>query len=424
MPTHPNDPEQTARFHNAARDAIRDAMETLRVNRSAAPAGPEAYTPRRSTDLTAPPAPPLRRMVLVDRGDGALEWRDPEAMTIAGGSRRSFEDVAAGVRNVADVPVEVLEPNKILEKLIEWDNLLTPAQGLRRWSKVAGFEPIPAAPCVTTDPNGSEGKILLFVHGTFSNSEAIFSQLDRVETDTGFLEWANTKYEHILTFDHPTMSVSPVLNALDLTRLLADVTSPVDVICHSRGGLVVRWWLEAFGGAKTGARRAVFLASPLGGTSLASPARLRDALDLFTTVGTYLKDAGAVASAFLPFVTIAVGLMQIFVSVTGVVANTPLADLFFNAVPGLGAMSRVGNNTELDRLRSGTGSLPPYFSIYSDFQMEMAGWRFWRLFQNPGAAHGQLGRKPDLRAGQRPRRQQSCFDRAIQRQGYTAGPRD
>jgi hypothetical protein len=174
-----------------------------------------------------------------------------------------------------------------------------------------------------------------------------------------------------------------VLNALDLARLFADVSTPVDVICHSRGGLVVRWWLEAFGGAKIGPRRAVFVASPLGGTSLASPVRLRDALNLFTTVGSYLKEVGEIASVFAPFMTIAVGMMQVFVSVTGLVANSPLADLFFNAVPGLGAMSRVGNNTELARLQGGSLSLPPYFAVYSDFQMERAGWRFWRLFQNP-----------------------------------------
>jgi len=188
---------------------------------------------------------------------------------------------------------------------------------------------------------------------------------------------------HVLTFDHPTISVSPVLNALDLARLFADANGPVHVICHSRGGLVVRWWLEAFGGAKVGPRRVVFVASPLGGTSLASPARLRDAFNLFTAVGSYFRDAGEIASVFTPFATIAVGMMQVFVSVTGTVANSPLADLFFNAVPGLGSMSRVGNNTELARLQSGNPMLPHYFAVYSDFQMEKAGWRFWRLFQNP-----------------------------------------
>jgi hypothetical protein len=383
MSTGPTDSGEIARLHNSAREAIREAMKTLKISETVVPSGTEAYTPRRSADPDLPPAPPVRRMVLVDRGDGALEWRDPEPTAPASLPRRSFDDLAAGTRNVAEVPVEILEPNKILEKLIDWDNQLTPSQGLRRWTGTNGFEPIAAVPSVQTNPDGSPGKILLIVHGTFSNSEAIFNQLAQVETDSQFLAWAASKYQHILTFDHPTISVSPVLNALDLTRLFADVATPVDVICHSRGGLVVRWWLEAFSGAKTGTRRVVFVASPLGGTSLASPARIRDAFNLFTTVGSYLKDAGQVASVFIPFTTIAVGLMQIFVSVTGIVANTPLADLFFNAVPGLGAMSRVGNNTELARLQSGPPSLPQYFAVYSDFQMEKAGWRFWKLFQNP-----------------------------------------
>jgi hypothetical protein len=229
------------------------------------------------------------------------------------------------------------------------------------------------------------------LHGTFSQSEAIFSQLARVEPDSQFLAWAGATYEHVLTFDHPTLSVSPVLNALDLTRLFADVTADVDVICHSRGGLVARWWLEAFGGARAGTRRVAFVASPLGGTSLASPARLRDAFNLFTTVGSYLRETGEVAAVFAPFMTFAVGLMQVFVSVTDRVANSPLADLFFNAVPGLGGMSRVGNNPELERLQTGSSSLSQYFAVYSDFQMEKAGWKFWKLFQNPALRMAQWG---------------------------------
>ena len=137
------------------------------------------------------------------------------------------------------------------------------------------------------------------------------------------------------------MSVSPVLNALDLARLFGEVKLPVDVICHSRGGLVVRWWLEAFGGAAVGPRRAVFVGSPLGGTSLASPPKLRAAIDLFTSVGSYLKSATEIASVYAPFMTVATGLLTVFTSVTGLVANTPMADAAFAMVPGLGAQSRV-----------------------------------------------------------------------------------
>jgi hypothetical protein len=244
---------------------------------------------------------------------------------------------------------------------------------------------------VSVGPDGAPGRILLVLHGTFSHGGAIFDQLARAERESGFLAWAGGRYEHVVAFDHPTLSVSPVLNALDLARLFAAVSCPVDILCHSRGGLVARWWLEAFGGAKVGSRRAVFVAAPLGGTSLASPPRIRDALDLFTTVGSHLRDAGAAASTFAPFLTVAVGLLQVFVSVTGAAAHSPLADLFFCAVPGLGAMSRVGNNPELARLHAGTPALPPYFAVSSDFQMERAGWRFWKLFDDPKRRVAQWG---------------------------------
>jgi hypothetical protein len=157
----------------------------------------------------------------------------------------------------------------------------------------------------------------------------------------------------------------------------------VDVICHSRGGLVARWWLEAFGGMNVGPRRVVFVASPLGGTSIASPPRLRNALDMFTTVGAHLRSIGQAASVFLPFMNVAVGLLTVFNAVTGAVAKTPLADAAFAMVPGLGSMSRVNNNSEFDRLHADRPTLPQYFAITSDFSMEKVGWKFWKVFDNP-----------------------------------------
>ena len=385
MSTGENNLDTAEQFHNAARELVASTAQTLKIapDPSTAPRAEMDTGPRRRGGLSpsAPESP--RSMILVER-DGALEWRDPPSISskpsIPGAPRRSFRDIVEGVVPLATIPIEDLPPNKIAEKLISWDQTLTPNQGLRILSTSGALTSIDSVPAVTPG-----NRILLIVHGTFSNSDAIFEQLKQVEPNSQFLAWARGRYQHILAFDHPTMSVSPVLNALDLTRIFANVTTPVDVICHSRGGLVTRWWLEAFGGAKVGERRVVFVASPMGGTSLASPDRIRKAFDLFTTVGTYLKQAGALVSVFNPFATIAVGLMRIFVAVTGAVAYTPLSDLFFNAVPGLGAMSRVGNNTELNRLQlpGASPQLPDYFAVYSDFQMEKAGWKFWKVFQDP-----------------------------------------
>ena len=195
-------------------------------------------------------------------------------------------------------------------------------------------------PAVVDSVNRPKG-LLLIIHGTFSLGRAIFDQLNAADNQAGreFLAWASTRYEHVLSFEHPTLSVSPVLNGLDLARLFASVQSPVDVICHSRGGLVTRWWLEAFEGAKHGTRRVVFVAAPLGGTSLASPVKLREAMNLFTSVGSHIRDAFKIGSAYLPFLNVGTMLAQVVVMATGTLAKTPLSDLFFNAVPGLSAMS-------------------------------------------------------------------------------------
>lgn len=81
--------------------------------------------------------------------------------------------------------------------------------------------------------------------------------------------------------------------------------------------------------------------------------------------------------------TVAVGLLTVFTSVTGLVANTPLADAAFSMVPGLGGQSRVGNNQELNRLHAGdVSNLPQYFAVQSDFRPDPAGWKFWRYFVN------------------------------------------
>ncbi len=382
-----HDPAEIDRLHDAARGSIRDAMTRLGVASTVAIQPGVAAAPL----PVDPDAPARRRMVLVDRGDGAMEWRDPTPAIGMAAPRRDVADAPAAAKTVVDIEVEELPPNRIIARLESFDASLTPHQGLRRWRPDGTFEPLDAVPPRGDRPEGPSTRDLLVIHGTFSNSESLFDQLAGVERDAGFLSWAAARYRNVLTFDHPTLSVSPVLNAMDLARTFADVRHPVDVICHSRGGLVARWWLEAFGGAAVAERRVVFVASPLGGTSLASPDRIRQAFDLFTTVGAFLRDAGAAASVCAPFTGVAVGLMQVFVAVTGSVANTPMADLFFNAVPGLGAMSRVGNSPELQRLHSGSSSPLPYFSISSDFQMERAGWRFWRLFQDPtlrGASWG------------------------------------
>jgi hypothetical protein len=334
-----------------------------------------------------------RQLTLVDVGDGTLLWREAlRDSALAGPRRRGAVAPGPPGEVVHTVDIEELAPNQVIEFLQRLDLKLTPSQSLRRitWNdkrKEYKFERaaeysggLARAP---VDPAAK--RVLLIVHGTFSNGDSIAGQLAGIERDAGFFKWATSHYDQVYSFDHPTLSVSPVLNALDLARLFEPIKVPVDVICHSRGGLVVRWWLEAFGGATVGPRRVVFVGSPLGGTSLASPPKLRAAVDLFTTVATHLKMASKLTALYLPFMEVAVGLLTVFTSITGLIANTPMVDAAAAMIPGLGGQSRVGNNEELNRLHGGDVSrLPEYFAVQSDFRPESAGWAFWKNFVNLG----------------------------------------
>ncbi|MFY9974446.1 MAG: hypothetical protein WAK53_09335, partial [Chromatiaceae bacterium] len=215
-----------------------------------------------------------------------------------------------------------------------------------------------------------------------SESESFFNGFEENPKGLEFIDWARGHYAHVLTFDHPTLSVSPVLNARTLALLLSDTQADIDVIGHSRGGLVTRWWLEVFDRAPPEKRRAVFVGSPLAGTGLAAPTNIRGSLSLLSNIGMAL---GA-ASAAVPFLTVLTGLFRVVTSVTTLAAKTPAVDAAVALVPGLVAQSRVGNNREMVSLRQAPAALAGrYFAVKSNFESERPGWQFWRYFRNIGA---------------------------------------
>jgi pimeloyl-ACP methyl ester carboxylesterase len=320
-------------------------------------------------------------LALVEREDGSLTWREGLGAREPSPSgkrrgRRGFVSALPG-RIAALFKTERLSVNQIGKYLSDLDNDLTPNPGLREL-QLSQFRNLP-----DTMAPASKGRILLFIHGTFSNGEMFLNQLEATQSGKDFLVAARKKYAQILAFDHPTLSMSPVLNGLDLARRFAGSGASVDIVTHSRGGLVTRWWLEGFAGASV-ARRVVLVGSPLNGTSLAAPHRLRSALDFLTTVGNMLKRVSAAASIYAPFMTVGIGLARIFTAVTSVAARTPLADAAIAMVPGLCCQSRVDNNFELQRLRvNGSSKLTPnYYFVRANFEPDPVGWKFWRRFVN------------------------------------------
>jgi len=139
-----------------------------------------------------------------------------------------------------------------------------------------------------------EGKALLFVHGTFSRSYTGFSGLSpQVVKDL------HQMYEgRVFAFDHFTLSHSPQQNIEWLLgQVPVDVDLDVDIVCHSRGGLVSRTLAEKQGELSTGGRRVnvdklVLVAAPNGGTILTDTNHMSAFIDTYTNLFNFVPDNG------------------------------------------------------------------------------------------------------------------------------------
>jgi pimeloyl-ACP methyl ester carboxylesterase len=325
------------------------------------------------------------------RTDGVLRWvyrRPPRRV----GSRRARRagPGPVGAPPVASFGFQEVPPNQVIQALESLDTKFTPLRGLRRWQAGA----LSPAGALQATP-----RCLLFVHGTFSKSDVFFEELSASKEGKDFLARAEAHYGQVLAFDHPTLSVSPLLNALDLEAALAGYAGVVDVVCHSRGGLVTSWWL------RTGARpagRVVFVGSPLEGTSLAAPARLKDALDYLANVADVIEKAAVVGGGFVPPAAPILGMAASLMKVVGagltLGARTPLLDAGVAVVPGLTAQSRVKNNQELLRLhRDQWPSKPECFAVRANFEPgdpDSPWWQFWKRWRKPLLALADTGADP------------------------------
>jgi len=305
------------------------------------------------------------------RIDGILRWdyQPPDMSSrVARRARRGNPMIGSDV--IHSFSFKETPPNEVISGLEALDRKLTPDQGLR----VIKNKTLQKA----DEKLSVQGRTLLLVHGTFSNSDMYIKEFGAIAAQNDLLARAQKKYDAILAFDHPTLSVSPWINALDLELALANVTGPIDVICHSRGGLVVAWWLR---NSRRNVENVVFVGSPLMGTSLASPAHLRAALDMLANVIKAFEAISVAASTVVPLAAGVAGLAKIVGGIVDLGANTPLVDAAVAIVPGLVGQSRVGNNAELIRLtRAPWISTPTFYAVKSNFEPVTTEpwWQFWK----------------------------------------------
>ncbi len=129
----------------------------------------------------------------------------------------------------------------LLTKFLAWliERRLRPAEGLYAWQaaveprEVGAEDPRPAS----LDGVDPRTPILLFIHGTASNTRGSFGAF---LTADGAQDWraVTTLFgRHIYAFEHRTLSRSPIENALALARALPQ-GARLSLVTHSRGGLV------------------------------------------------------------------------------------------------------------------------------------------------------------------------------------------
>jgi hypothetical protein len=312
-------------------------------------------------------------IALVEDEFGILRWRISDLFTkskMLGGRRSSFVPNLEG-EAIWEKEIQTLGKNNVIGLLQSLDMCLNRNQGLRML-KGGALEKADEQAVAQI-----KGRILVLVHGTFSNTEALLKEFNDTPEGRDYLSFAESNYTKMFAFDHSTVSINPFLNALAVSALLNQTTAELDVICHSRGGLVTKWWLEILDREDRKRRRAVVVGSTLRGTSLAAPDRVRKGFDHLSNM---VRAIGALASA-VPFAAGITGLMSVAASCAGAAAHTPAIDALFAMVPGLAAMSRIANNNELNQLQRLRGNAVEYYGVKSNFEPpEFKIWQFWKAF--------------------------------------------
>jgi hypothetical protein len=137
-------------------------------------------------------------------------------------------------------------------------------------------------------PPGKQHRVLLFVHG-FGSSTAGSGIGPLLKTLAG-------QYDAVLSYDHPTVTHTPLENALDLlAHVPDDLQLAVDIVAHSRGGLVSRSLIELVDPmTKFAPRRLISHGSPHEGTRLADPERWDRLISIGMTAASWLAMSAGV----------------------------------------------------------------------------------------------------------------------------------
>ncbi len=226
-------------------------------------------------------------------------------------------------------------------------------------------------------PTDRPVRVLLFVHGTFSSTVGGFGALAIDENGKGFLRTAISAYDAVIGFDHKTLSLDPLENAENLLKRLRThrprAEFVIDIITHSRGGLVTRSFAEQVlpeSGWPGTVDIAVFVAATNAGTHLADPERWTDLVDLYTNLASVSAGGLSLLPGAAPVAAVVGGMVKgIGAFVKYLVSYAAEGE----DVPGLKAMVPGGAFvTELNKPQAGQpGPGTNWFVVSSNFHVQV-----------------------------------------------------
>ncbi len=347
---------------------------------------------------TPDPGDGYLQVVLAQDESGVMTWNLPReteggAITRGGGSltydiRRADAPAPAtgttrGLLGALGVQVLKVLAFKVLEEAVEfaagrvaerWEARHRP-YALRTFTPADHLQPTGAPVPDELWRSGPDAPVLVLLHGTFSRAHHTFAGLPPETLAALHAHYGG----RVVAFDHFTLAHDPTRNAQELvSRIAEDADVTVDVLSHSRGGLVGRALAEqasaiGLGGRTVDVRRAVLVAAPNAGTVLADHDRLGDLVDRFTTL-----------LGLLP----ANGVTDVLDVVITVVKHLAVGAV--NGLDGLTAMNPRGDYlAELNRRRPLRGV---YHALGSDYEPTEPG---LRAFLRDAATDRVFGNAPN-----------------------------
>lgn len=196
------------------------------------------------------------------------------------------------------------------------------------------------------------GRALLFIHGTFCQSFSAFHGVP-----PAVMSQLHERYQgRVFAFDHFSLSHDPERNLVEfLDRLPSGIELELDVISHSRGGLVARVFAgeTALGPiSPIQVRRSVFVASPNHGTVLADAEHISAFIDRYTSILNLVPPGPH---------EVVTDILEAIITAVKMIGNAALEGL-----PGLTAMNP--HSDLLQHLNQGTGTAGAYYGVTADYE--------------------------------------------------------